>query len=176
MGVICRETMMKERKECTLNFVHWNSAHQRRQNVDIIWKIVDQYVGRRDGSPIDIGENILITPEFQIWKCETSDPIDTDTCSLWSWRAAIPTNPKRLKLLGLMTALTMNGRWSVSDRILCYFRSLFHLTIKFYLHVLHVYHYQRLFFYSGSSYKCASKSCQTMYVQNYSNLYPAFVE
>jgi len=36
--------------------------------------IVDQYTGQRDGSPLHIGEDTLITPVFQIWKCEASSP------------------------------------------------------------------------------------------------------
>ena len=113
----------------TYNFVHWNSIHQRHQNVDITWMIVDQSSGQRDGSPLHIGEDALITSVFQTLKSEISVPIDTDICSLRSWRASSPTNTNRLKLLGLMT---MTGTWPVSDRILCYFRSSFHLTIGFF--------------------------------------------
>jgi len=83
--------------------------------------IVDQYTGQRDGSPLHTGEDNLITPVFQTWKCDISGPIDTDICSLRSWRASSPTNPKRLKLLGLMTMLTLNGTCHVLDCILCYF-------------------------------------------------------
>ena len=132
MCVLHRETIMKEGKEYTYNFVQRNSACQRRQNVDITWMIVDQYTDQRDGSPLHIGEDTHITPVFQTWKCEISGPIDTDICSLRSWRASSSTNPKRLTLFGLMTMLTMNGTWPVLDRILCYFRSSFHLTIGFF--------------------------------------------
>jgi hypothetical protein len=133
MGVLYRETIMKERKEYTFKFVRRNSACQRRQNVDITWMIVDQYTGQRDGSPLCIGEETLISPVFQTWKCAISGPIDTDIFSLRSRRASSLTNPTRLKLLRLMTMLTMNGTWLVLDRILCYFRSSFHLTIGFFL-------------------------------------------
>lgn len=107
---------MKERKAYTYKFVHWNSARQRHQNVDITWTVVDQSSGQRDGSLLHIGEDALITPVFQTLKSEISVPIDTDTCSLRSWRASSTTNPRRLKLLGLMTMLTMTGTWPVSDR------------------------------------------------------------
>jgi hypothetical protein len=174
MGVLYRETIFKGRKEYTYKFAHRNSACQRRQNVDITWMIVDQYTDQRDGSPLRTGEDTLITPVFQIWKCEISGPIDTDICSLRIWRASSPTNPKRLKLLGLMTMLTMNGTWPVLDCILCYFRSSFHLTVVFFLRVLHIYYYQRSLFYSGSLYKWVSKICQTICIQTYSNLCPVF--
>jgi len=40
--------------------------------------IVDQYTDQRDGNPLHIGEDTLITLVFQTWKCEISGPIDTD--------------------------------------------------------------------------------------------------
>jgi hypothetical protein len=166
---------MKGSKVYRCNFVHRNSACPRRQNIDITWMIVDEYTGQRDGSPLHIEEDTLITPVFQIWKCEISGPIDTDICSLRSWRASSPTNPNRLKLLGLMTMLTMCDTRHVLDCILCYFRSSFHLTIGFFSFVFYTFFTINGHFYSGSLYKWISKGCQTMCIQAYSNLCPAFL-